>query len=1337
MGARGQCITCGVHDTGCLSGRCTCRGGGTTPENGVVTYAGANATALDLSRDQTLSDGEYTLAEGTYSHKITVTGTVTLNIEGDVTFNVTKPITLGDVAEDTDYGTGAENVSLTINATGHSVTLADNVSELIENEHGGTLTLNGGTYSGGDQFGYFIRSYNGTLTFDGCTVKDTKKTPLHCSGTVNINGNSTIVSNPEYIAIDVRNDDKATINFNSGVIKDAIIGIWNEKDGATLAIGKDAKFENNKTADVFLCKTMLLNFDSNYAGDAVKVNTTAFDDNGSAQITKNGNAAMKDKLIPTDDGINVSVDENGAVWFKKGPSARDFTVNAGVEIAYTGAEQKPNVTVKTSDRPEDQGKNYTITKTEYYKDGDDTNAVTPKDAGSYYAKVYVEGYDDPVQVPFTIAKADLSSYAVEAAVPATMVAGQTPAVTVTADDLTDADYELVYKRDGGEWTTTAPDAKGTWTVGIRAKSTSTNFTGEKELGTVKVVTEDDFKVYDEKVTYDGNVHGFHAIEKPEDYELETMDLVYYTTPDCTGTPVVPKDVGVYYTKLPIKDHPELTIIKKLEIVPAIVTKDTFVFTYDGNDLTYGNTIAMTAGKDALEKDLDVKFLTSEGYQSVDVSDFDLTYYQGDEKLDYLPTMPGTYDLKVKVGYKGTANMSANDEVMIWNCTYTVKAETADFTVSDAMKAEMVYNGTTSYEPTLDYDTTKYPDVKFEYYIMQWNSESQIHEEKTVEHPIEGGTYYLRVLTNGETLENSKWQFTILPGEYDASKFHATLDGETVKQTDVPALELAADKLDMIYDRLKITYEGQPNVSLDNFSTEVFTEDGKTKISYGDTEHVDKNGNLKAGTYLVKIYFDGTDNLKGQEQQRDEEGNYVFVGDSLYRCLLTISGEQYSELKPAAGLTKNDEAEGGYTLDKNYELTLPEDEAAAPVTEPITNNGTIKSGKFEEKVTGGTITGGTFNEVEKVEEISGGVFAQEPKTRLAEGGKVSNPVDSLKIVDQSGAELNDRCTVNDVIGAKTNGVAVMALSAENSIEAAPVAYIVGSGNKITVKNADATRKAKQWIVDSGDGKPQVINGETVSFTVDASDKTVTVTAVFEGQEQPKPVDPTPSQPEVKEPEYTITVEDGQINGKASATVKAGDTVSLTVGEVPESMAFLYWDIPTELMQALTEQDVNFNNKEENLSFTMPKLAENAEKSFTIRAAFGTAETADDGIYTALGVTTGVVAGGAAVTVAGWQLYNIGTDLYLKAVLPKGAAVPANRQELALLLWQDAGKPEAVTAPYADIAADQTDAQKAARWAVANGLLDAADEDTSVFAPAKTVRRFTVIKAWNKAQNLKKQ
>ena len=408
-----------------------------------------------------------------------------------------------------------------------------------------------------------------------------------------------------------------------------------------------------------------------------------------------------------------------------------------------------------------------------------------------------------------------------------------------------------------------------------------------------------------------------------------------------------------------------------------------------------------------------------------------------------------------------------------------------------------------------------------------------------------------------------------------------------------------------------------------------------------------------------------------------------------------------------------------------------------------SGGNIGAVEKVEKISGGNvqeakdvkeISGGTVAYVEEVENITGGVIGGQSVL----SDEIKEKADVLNLVNADGTPLLDGA-VNDVI--VPQGAAAVALfSMENGVDEeplTPVAYIFDS-TRVTVRYTGNDAAFKGWTSD--DVKLEG-TGSTVSFSMEnVTGKTITLKAVYStpSVEPSEPEQPgTPNQPEEKKPEYTITVEDGQINGKASAVVKEGDTVSLTVGEVPESMAFLYWDIPTELMQALTEQDVNFNNKAENLTFKMPKLAESAEKSFTIRAAFGTAETADDGDYSALGVVTGVVAGGAAATVVGWQLYNIGTDLYLQAVLPKGAAIPTNRQELALLLWQNAGKPEAVTASYADIANDQTDAQKAARWAVANGLLDAAGEDATVFAPAKSVSRLTVIKAWNKAQKLKKQ
>ena len=845
----------------------------------------------------------------------------------------------------------------------------------------------------------------------------------------------------------------------------------------------------------------------------------------------------------------------------------------------------------------------------------------------------------------------------------------------------------------------------------------------------------------------------------------------------------PKDAGDYIAEAIFQNDNETYIVEKPFTISKGKTDKSrdFSFYFKGQLIT--NSVTVTYGEDSLA-DISIYFRND----LMDKEDdwFKTVMYDADgNQVEQAPTALGTYHYTVKVKFLGDENWKPNDDVATWDYTYIVKPITSDFTVSEEMEKGFVYDGT-SHKPELLYDKEKYKDanVKFEYYIQHWGYDSPEPTYPTVENPTDAGTYYVRAIVNGETLENKYgWQFNIERAPYDASKFHATLDGQTVEQTDVPELELATNKLmQLMYNRFEVSYDGQEDISSSNFTVEAFTEDGNENVLYENSPYIDENNNLKAGTYLLKLYFIGSQNL--DSQQRNE--NYEFLEEPLYRCKLTVtSPEDTTEIKDIPY------EDGVYYLQAGGKLNLPEE--AEPVNRPLVNFGTIQNGKFAEMVEGGTINGGTFNEIKDVEKISGGVFAQEPETGLTEGVTVSNPVDQLKVVDLDGAPLNDSCTINDVIGAKTNGVAVMALFAENSTEADPMAYVVGSGNKITVKNADTTHNVKQWIVDLGTGKPQVFNGETASFSVDASDKTVTVTAVFEGQESPiqpeqpsepeqpgtpnqpskpeqpgtpnqpsepeqpgtpeqpsKPEQPgtpnqpsqpdqpdTPDQPEEKEPEYTITVEDGQINGKASATVKAGDTVSLTVGEVPESMAFLYWDIPTELMQALTEQDVNFNNKAENLTFKMPKLAESAEKSFTIRAAFGTAETADDGDYSALGVVTGVVAGGAAATVVGWQLYNIGTDLYLQAVLPKGAAIPTNRQELALLLWQNAGKPEAVTASYADIANDQTDAQKAARWAVANGLLDAAGEDATVFAPAKSVSRLTVIKAWNKAQKLKKQ
>lgn len=113
--------------------------------------------------------------------------------------------------------------------------------------------------------------------------------------------------------------------------------------------------------------------------------------------------------------------------------------------------------------------------------------------------------------------------------------------------------------------------------------------------------------------------------------------------------------------------------------------------------------------------------------------------------------------------------------------------------------------------------------------------------------------------------------------------------------------------------------------------------------------------------------------------------------------------------------------------------------------------------------------------------------------------------------------------------------------------------------------------------------------------------------------------------------------------------------------------------------------------------------------------------------------------AAVTAAfvGWGAYRIGSEVYLKYLLPKDVLLPQNRIQLAELLWEDAGRPApADAAAYADVDANDADARQAARWAVENGLLTLPDtEKPEEFAPYRSVSYAKSARAWNQAQQLK--
>ena len=119
--------------------------------------------------------------------------------------------------------------------------------------------------------------------------------------------------------------------------------------------------------------------------------------------------------------------------------------------------------------------------------------------------------------------------------------------------------------------------------------------------------------------------------------------------------------------------------------------------------------------------------------------------------------------------------------------------------------------------------------------------------------------------------------------------------------------------------------------------------------------------------------------------------------------------------------------------------------------------------------------------------------------------------------------------------------------------------------------------------------------------------------------------------------------------------------------------------------------------------------------------------DGGDSSGFGAVLAVAGGAAVVGAAGFGIYELATRAILKELLPEGAAIPATRGELALLLWQNAGKPEPAALPaFADTA--DTETAKAAQWCTEQGLLTAED---GAFRPEQKVTKYRVIRVWKQA------
>lgn len=209
-------------------------------------------------------------------------------------------------------------------------------------------------------------------------------------------------------------------------------------------------------------------------------------------------------------------------------------------------------------------------------------------------------------------------------------------------------------------------------------------------------------------------------------------------------------------------------------------------------------------------------------------------------------------------------------------------------------------------------------------------------------------------------------------------------------------------------------------------------------------------------------------------------------------------------------------------------------------------------------------------------------------------------------------------------------------------------------------------------------------------------------------------------------HTLRVTNGMIselNGKPytgnEAEIPAGSPVTLTL--TVDADAFTGGEVFNSWTLSPTPRDLQVEG--DVITFTMP--AENVEISATGDIPPEPIPDADGSPL--FGLALGAV-GGTLVGLTFYAAHQLGITQTLRETLPAGAAIPANRGELALLLWNAADKPEPEKQPtFTDVSDPET--AKAAQWAIEAGLMET--ESSGKFAPAKRVTRLKVFRTWKSA------
>lgn len=512
--------------------------------------------------------------------------------------------------------------------------------------------------------------------------------------------------------------------------------------------------------------------------------------------------------------------------------------------------------------------------------------------------------------------------------------------------------------------------------------------------------------------------------------------------------------------------------------------------------------------------------------------------------------------------------------------------------------------------------------------------------------------------------------------------------------------------------------------------------------------VDENGTFDLSSFLPEGFDEdkasawlGCDKSESILKVNSHRVRYLYNTGSTYNkqkrltVILSVNQHKYQwqhddtkhwrtcALDYCSGLTDAQEAPHVYDNAKDKDCNTCG--YVRPLYTVTTDNATAK---LEDKVLDAPVAAGTEVTLTAADASEGKTFA---------GWKL------YKVVSDTESQITDETELANLLKNGTETTATLTMPAYN-VKAEPYYSDIPYNIKAVNCTVDKTEAAKGDTVTATRRKPEA-NERFIDWTVKVN-----------GVEQDTDTFLTPDADDPAKVSFVMPAENVEIkaNFKGIPTLNIGDHVTanidgsdasvpsgsaVPVGETvhltaiaPEGQHFTGWtvkvngvkqDDPTNI---LTTPDENDPTK---VTFTMPDA--NVEVTATFADDSNPEEPVDpvgpsdtDNID---GAISAVVIGAAAGVIA----YEAGTGIYRVINMP-GIPMPSNRIELAELLWEHAGKPEPVsTALYSDIDEGDTDAQKAARWAVEQDLMKD-DADNNKFHPAFPVSKLRTCLTWNAAK-----